>query len=190
MASGLTPEQKARIEENRKHALEKRASRLLQISHSKPNLQNDCLTKVALKSLQTKETGRSNNGASSSSFAQSNSTIGNSWNASNVNSNTSLPAKNSSNFQSNAHSSKKTDTGSNNYSSLNINFFKSKKSEDQQTVPNCFKTTTSGKPSTPITGVSRLIAKDRFTIDIPYHQQAIELFRTVNGKEYGNYIQK
>lgn len=188
MASGLTPEQKARIEENRKHALEKRASRLLQISHSKPNLQNDCLTKVALKRLQTKETGRSNNGASSSSFAQSNSTIGNSWSASNVNSNTSLPAENSSNFQSNANSSKKTD--SNNYSSLNINFFKSKKSEDQQTVPNCFKTTTSGKPSTPITGVSRLIAKDRFTIDIPYHQQAIELFRTVNGKEYGNYIPK
>lgn len=188
MASGLTPEQKARIEENRKHALEKRASRLLQISHSKSNLQNDYLNKGALKHLQTKETGSSNNGASSSSYAQSNSTIGNNWSASNVNSNTSLPAENSSNFQSNANSSKK--TVSNNYSSLNINFLNSKKSEDQQTVPNCFKTTTSGKPSTPITGVSRLVAKDRFTIDIPYHQQAIELFRTVNGKEYGNYIPK
>lgn len=187
MASGLTPEQRARIEENRKHALEKRASRLLHISHSKPNLQNDNLTKVALKHLQTKETDRSNNGASSSAFAPSKSIIGNNLSASNAYSNTSLPAENSSNFQSNTNSSKRTTT---NYSSLNINCFKSKKSEDQQSVPNCFRTTTTGKPLTPITGVCRLTSKDRFTIDIPYHQQTIELFRTVNGKEYGNYIQK
>lgn len=187
MASGLTPEQRARIEENRKHALEKRASRLLQISHSKPNLQNDNLTKVALKHFQTKETGTSNNGAISSAFAPSKSVIGDNFSASNVYSNTSLPAENSSNFQSNTNSSKRTIT---NYSSLNINFFKSKKSEDQQSVPNCFRTTTSGKPLTPITGVCRLTSKDRFTIDIPYHQQTIELFRTVNGKEYGNYIPK
>lgn len=185
MASGLTPEQRARIEENRKHALEKRASRLLQISYSKPNIQNDDPTTVTLKHSHTKETGRSNNGASSSAVAQSKSSIGNSLSASNSYSNTSLPAENSSNYQSNSNSSKK--PVSNNYSSLNINLFKSKKSEGQQTVPNCFRSITSEKPSTPITGVCRLTAKDRFTIDIPYHQQVIELFRTVNGKEYGNY---
>lgn len=186
MASGLTPEQKARIEENRKHALEKRAARLCQISHSKPNELHDKHTLVKLTNHPTIEHGRGNNGASTSAIGQSNSATErpSSLSALSAFSNASVSEESSPNFQCNTNSIKKSIS---NYSSLNVNIFKSKILEHQQTVPNCFKTNTSGKPFTPINGICRLTTKDRFTIDIPYHQQTIDLFRTVNGKEYGNY---
>lgn len=38
---------------------------------------------------------------------------------------------------------------------------------------------------TAVIGTCKLISKERFTVDMPYHQQTVYLFRTIQGKEYG-----
>lgn len=142
MASSLTPEQIARIEQNRKLALEKRAARLQQTlntsgttsaSHQPPKSQTD-----------------------------------------------------------KPHTSTKLFS---NYSPLNVNIVKSSKPDSPSKLNQLNSNVKSeiasrvGKPqlSASVVGTCKLISKNRFTVDMPYQQQAVDLFRTINGKEYGEY---
>ena len=41
----------------------------------------------------------------------------------------------------------------------------------------------------PLSGTVSLISKDRFTADIAYNQKVIDIFKLIDGRQYGNFIQ-
>lgn len=44
--------------------------------------------------------------------------------------------------------------------------------------------------SIPVQGTCELTSRDRFTVNVGYHQQLIETFKTISSKNYGKYYWK
>ncbi|XP_054269665.1 SWI/SNF-related matrix-associated actin-dependent regulator of chromatin subfamily A-like protein 1 isoform X2 [Macrosteles quadrilineatus] len=193
MSSSLTPEQRARIEQNRRLALEKRAARLA--AHLSPEkrvqLQSSTLS-TSVPSFKTQPV----NSSTINQHATQNLNSNLNHNASNASSTVVKSFKlNQPNtpgtLQKTMNSGlfyKYTPPGSK-YPSLNLT--KSNKTTEN---PPQLNPTVSGssvsipapgpRPQTRVTGECRLVSKERFTVDITFHQHAIDIFRTINGKEY------
>uniref|UniRef100_A0A1B6KTZ9 SWI/SNF-related matrix-associated actin-dependent regulator of chromatin subfamily A-like protein 1 n=1 Tax=Graphocephala atropunctata TaxID=36148 RepID=A0A1B6KTZ9_9HEMI len=202
MESNLTPEQRAKIELNRKLALEKRAAKLAKISHSSSPVQ--CSTvRGSLGGSSTVTSGFQSTSRlnplpststpthSSSSIKPSNENITHASNNvyvtnsanSSINQITPVP---SSIYKKISNSPNETNS---NYPSLDVNYSKSNNFRNSNSAQSSTKVDVNSvyvqsKPNNPISGVCRLISKERFTVDIPFHQQTIDLFRTITGKEY------
>lgn len=187
MASTLTPEQRQRIEENRKLALEKRLAKLSTLSsHGSSGIQSS--TTVSQPSsvggnqpsatyVQTSAKGTK----LLLTYAQSSAT-GNHPKATSGESSASYNQKITSFFNHVTHSPVKSD---------------SSVSKENQKLEKAFLTETEIKKeayspldikknsvSETVTGQTSLISKDRFIVEMPYNQKAIEVFKTIDGKRY------
>lgn len=159
MASSLTPEQKKRIEENRRLALERRNEKLKQqksnlstqgasTSSTIPNQQKSVLSAHSVQnsnafSIRSKPTQQQTSNPPISSFFKQKS-----LNANECLSNPVSSVSQKSNFQINSK-------------------------------PKTWNVTTEAT-----TGTCSLISKDRFIVQIGYHRELIELCKTISGKEY------
>lgn len=204
MSSSLTPEQRARIEQNRRLALEKRAARLA--AHLSPEkrvpLQSSTLsTSVPNFKIQPVNSSTINQHATSNLNSNLNhnglnasSTVVKSFKLNQPNTpGTHQKTMNSGLFYKSTVNSP-TPPGSK-YPSLNL----TKSNKTAENPPQLNPTVSGSSVSIPapgprlqtrVAGECRLVSKERFTVDITFHQQAIDIFRTINGKEYGKIILK
>uniref|UniRef100_A0A1B6GXP5 SWI/SNF-related matrix-associated actin-dependent regulator of chromatin subfamily A-like protein 1 n=1 Tax=Cuerna arida TaxID=1464854 RepID=A0A1B6GXP5_9HEMI len=204
MEQNLTPEQKARIELNRKLALEKRAARLAAHTSYSPvqgSTTGGSLGGSSNLSSGLQVTPRINTKLPDTSTLTHFSTTCNkpfSRNVSNLSDSVSVtnkcnspskehPQQASSTYQ---HFSNSPSNANTNYPPLDVNYSKSTNSiKNSNSAQSSIKIDVNSiyvqsKPINPICGVCRLISKERFTVDVPFHQPTIDLFRSIKGKEY------
>lgn len=182
MASNLTPEQQQRIEENRKLALQKRLAKLSANGQGK---QSSTAVSFSAGSCQPSDTYIQSSATGSRpllTFAQSSarsnqpscmlvkpsSVSGNQLITSFVNR---VP-----------HSRVKVDSDISKENQKHDKSFLTK-TEIKKEV-NSLNITKNLSCET-VSGQTTLISKDRFLVEIPYNQNAVEVFKTINGKRYG-----
>lgn len=169
MESSLTPEQKARIEQNRKLALEKRAARLSQIAKNSSTGCTSSSSTIRNQNISHQQVPKPTNFTPSSSTNKTQTAHSSSTKTFYYN-------QNNKPLASYAPLSI-TKTGTSNYGDKAINKAVSKTNSHVASAPQLVKN--------PASGVCRLISKERFTVDMVFHQQTVDIFRTIREKEYG-----
>lgn len=168
MESNLTPEQKVRIEQNRKLALEKRAARLSQIARNSPSGSPSSSSTVS--NLTHPQAIKPTNCTASSS-------------TSNI-----QPPANSSSTKTFYYNQNNKPLAS--YTPLSIkktatSNFGDKPKNEGVSKPNSHAASGPQLAKNSASGICRLISKERFTVDMVFQQQTVDIFRTIKGKEYG-----
>lgn len=204
MASTLTPEQRQRIEENRKLALQKRLEKLsTSSSHGSPGFTGiQSSTAVSQSSsvggnqpsvtyVQSSATGSRSLVTYVQSSARGTQPLvtyiqslatGNQPKVTSGESSASGSQRITSFFNHVTHSPvKSSSNNSNENQKLEKAFLAETEIKKEAYSPLDIK---KNSVSETVTGQTTLISKDRFIVEIPYNQKAVEVFKTIDGKQY------